>query len=181
MLLTALARIIAALNANRREGEIAWAVVLGIALALVPVGNIVWIVLFLFTFLVKVNLGIALLVFGLGTPPALLLDSSLDALGYRVLTADGLQEFLTGAYNAPLGPFLGIHNTSVIGGLLVSAVIAVPVYYLFRILVRYYRDTLRAKIVQSRIVRWWQRLPLASFIRRAANQAKSMYEMAGFN
>lgn len=179
--MTALARIIAALNANRREGEIAWAVVLGIALAFVPTGNLVWVGLFLLTFLVKVNLGIALLVFGLCTPPALLFDSYFDAIGYRVLTEDGLHEFLTGAYNAPLGPFLGIHNTSVVGGLLISAVIAVPVYYLCRILVRYYRDTLRARIVQSRVVRWWQRLPIASSISRAVNRAKNMYEMAGFD
>ncbi len=181
MLLTALARIIAALNANRREGEIAWAVVLGLALALVPVGNFVWLVLFLIAFLAKVNLGIALLVFGVGTPLALLVDSLLDTLGYGILTAEGLQDFFSRAYNAPFGPFLGIHNTSVVGGLVVSAVLAVPVYYLGRMLVRYYRDTLRAKIAESRIVQWWQRLPLASFIRKAANQAKNMYEMAGFS
>ncbi len=181
MLLTALARLIAALNANRREGEIAWATVLGIALALVPLGNLVWAALFVVTFLAKVNLGIALLVFGVFTPPALLLDSSLDAIGYRVLTAAELQDVLTATYNAPFGPFLGIHNTSVVGALIVSTALAVPVYFLCRIIVRYYRDTLRAKIAASRIVQWWQRLPLANLIKRAADQAKNMYELAGFN
>ncbi|MFW5994924.1 MAG: TIGR03546 family protein [Spirochaetia bacterium] len=180
MFFTAFAKLVAALNANRREGEIAGAVVLGIALALVPVGNLVWVALFLITFTIKVNLGIALVVFGVFTPVGLLVDPWLDQLGFALLSTDAAYEFLATSYNAPLGPFLGIHNTSVAGGLIVSAVLSVPIYMLARLLVRYYRNTVRQKIADSRIVQWYQRLPLAALIRKLVERAKSMYELASF-
>lgn len=180
MIFTAIAKLIAALNANRREGEIAGAVVLGLALALVPVGNLVWVVLFLVTFTIKVNLGIALLVFGVFTPVALLVDPLLDQAGYALLTADAAYNFLAASYNAPLGPVLGFHNTSVAGALLVSVVIAAPVYLVSKMLVRYYRNTVRQKIAESRVVQWYQKLPLAALIRKLVERGKNMYELASF-
>lgn len=180
MLLTALARIFAALNANRRESEIAGAICLGTALALIPAANLIWFALFLLAFLVKVNLGFALLTLGVVTPLALLFDSTLDSLGFAVLSQEALYDGLTALYNAPLGPVLGIHNTSVVGGAIVSVLLFAPLFFGTKALVRLYRDTLRAKIADLRIVRWWQRLPLAATLRRVAGQARSMYEMAGF-
>ncbi len=180
MLFTALARIVAALNANRRPGEIAGAAVFGFALAMVPAGNLVWFALFLLLFLVKVNLGIALLSLAVFTPVAFAVDRWLDALGFSILTHDALYEPLTAAFNAPLGPFLGVHNTSVVGGVVVAVVAAAPLYFLARALVVLYRDSLREKIANSRLVKWWEKFPLAGAIRRLSERARSVYEFAQF-
>lgn len=180
MLFTALARIVAALNANRRPGEIAGALVFGFALAMIPAGNLVWITLFFLLFLVKVNLGIALLSLAVFTPIALAIDPWLDSLGFSILTHDTLYEPLTAAFNAPLGPFLGVHNTAVAGALIVSIVAAVPLYLLGRWLVALYRDSLREKIAKSRLVRWWEKLPMARALRRLSERARSVYEFAQF-
>jgi uncharacterized protein (TIGR03546 family) len=74
MLVTWIARIIASLNANQRPGEIAAGAAMGLLLALVPTGNLLWVALFVLTAFLKLNLGIELLVLVVLRPFAPLAD-----------------------------------------------------------------------------------------------------------
>ncbi len=60
-----IARLIVALNANTRPGEIAAGAAFGLLLALVPGGNLLWSVLFILTFFLKINMAMELLLLGL--------------------------------------------------------------------------------------------------------------------
>ena len=55
------------LNANRAPGELAHAFALGMLLAFVPKGNLLWIFLFIFTFFLRINRGTLFLSIILGS------------------------------------------------------------------------------------------------------------------
>ncbi len=160
MFVNAVARVVAALNSNRRPGEIAAGVSCAVLLALVPAGNLIWIVLFAALFFVKVNLSVALLTLAVLTPIAPLADPLLDAVGYRVLTAAPLQGLFIAWYNVPIAPLTGFNDTLVTGGVLGGVALWLPVYFAVRAFVQVYRNTLRARLAELPPVRWFTRLPL---------------------
>ncbi|MFP4509962.1 MAG: TIGR03546 family protein [Spirochaetaceae bacterium] len=174
-----LTRVVAALNANRRPGEIASACSFAVLLALLPAGNLIWISLFAVAFLVKVNLGIVLLLTAVLSPAAVLADPTLDSIGFRVLSMPAMQSFFTMLYNAPVAPLTGFNNTLVPGALIAGAVAWFPVFFLARALVQLYRNTLRVKIIRSPFMQWLARLPLVRRLQNVAARARSVYEWAG--
>lgn len=174
-----LTRVVAALNANRRPGEIASACSFAVLLALLPAGNLIWASLFVLVFLVKVNLGIALLLTAILSPMALLVDGILDTVGYAVLTVPALQSFFTWLYNAPLGPLTGFNQTLVPGALVAGIVLWIPVFFIARAFVQLYRNRLRVRIIRSPLVQWLAKLPIVRRLQGAASRARSIYEWAG--
>ncbi len=176
MLVNAVARVVAALNSNRRPGEIAAGVSCAVLLALVPAANLIWILLLAALFFVKVNLSVALLTLAVLTPLATLADPLLDAIGYRVLTAGPMQELFIAWYNAPIAPLTGFNDTLVTGGLLAGAVLWLPVYFPVRAFVQVYRNTLRARLAELAPVRWFTRLPLVQRLTGWLRWANGFYQ-----
>lgn len=179
MIINAVARVVAALNSNRRPGEIAAGASCAVMLALIPAANLIWIAMFALLFLIKINLSIALLTLAVLSPFAALADSLLDSIGYAVLTAPALQEVLTTWYNLPLAPFVGFNDTLVAGGLVVGIFLWIPVFLLVRAVVQLYRHTLRPKIAELPPVRWFTRLPLVQRFTGWVRRANGIYERAG--
>jgi len=175
VIVNAVARVVAALNSNRRPGEIGAAAGCAVALALIPAGNLIWIALFVALFLVKVNLSVALLTLAALSPFAGLTDPLLDSIGYRILTVAALQGPLTTLYNLPIAPFTGFNNTLVAGGLALGLVLWIPVYAAARAFVQIYRNTLRAKIAALPPVRWFVKLPIVQRITGWVRWANGAY------
>lgn len=157
-----IARIIASLNANRRAGEVGAAVACGALLALIPSANLLWLLLFVITFFLKINHAMELVSLALLSPLAPLFDPLLHTLGLAVLTAEPLQELFTGLYNVPLLPFTRFNNTVVLGGLIGGLIMWAPIYFLVRALVRVYRKSIHPKLADSKIVRTFTRIPIVS-------------------
>jgi len=170
MLVKLIARVVVAINANSRPGEIAFGATLGLLLALVPGGNLLWAALFFVTWLLKINLAAELLFLALFKLLAPLADGLLDRLGEAVLGLPWLQGFFTTLYNLPLVPFTRFNNTVVIGGLVAGLGLLIPVFFLVRALVVLYRRTLRDRIAQSRLGRAIRRVPLFAAVGRAAEK-----------
>lgn len=162
MIITWIAKIIASLNANRRPGEIGAGVAMGILLVLMPGRNLLWILIFLATVFLKLNLGVELLILAVLKPLAPLADPWLHSFGLTVLTTGGLQEFFTTLYNVPLLPFTRFNNTVVMGGLLAGIVAWLPVFFLTGLLVRLYRKQIHPRLAESKIVKAFQRIPIVS-------------------
>ncbi|UCF99110.1 MAG: TIGR03546 family protein [Spirochaetaceae bacterium] len=170
MLVKWIATLIVAINANNRAGEVAAGVAFALLLALIPTGNLLWFVLFVVTFLLKINLAGELLflaLFKLLTPLA---DVLLHRLGALVLTLPLLSDVFTAAYNLPLLPLSRFNNTVVMGGLIAGLVLWIPVFLLFRWLVMLYRRTLRERIAGSRLVKALGRVPLVATIGNAVRK-----------
>lgn len=135
-----IARIIAALSAYGKPGQIALAMAFGVALALMPGGTLLWWLLFIPLMLVRINQAALLVSMALAR---LLLpwftDALAERLGFFLLT----QPFMT----APMTALLGVPglmwlrlNDSFVFGALVLALLSLPVLFVvFRVLVDLWR------------------------------------------
>mgnify|MGYP001052309379 CR=1 FL=1 len=163
-----IATLVVAVNSNRRAGEVAAGIASGLLLALVPGGNLLWRVLFLLSFLLKLNLAAELLFLALFRLLVPLADGLLDPLGHFLLTLPALQEPFTALYNLPLVPLTRFNDTLVMGGLAAGVALWLPAFFGARALVSAYRRRWRDRLAGSRIVQIFRRVPLVSSIAAAA-------------
>jgi len=170
-----IAALIIAINANSRAGEIAAGAACGFLLALLPAGNLLWIILFLIFFFTKINLGAEFLFIALLKLPVSLLSGLLHGIGYFALTQPALHGIFTDLYNIPLIPYTRFNNTVVMGGLITGIVFWLPFFFLLRLLVLLYRKNLRDKIAGCRLAVRFRRLPLVISIARAAQKISGIY------
>jgi uncharacterized protein (TIGR03546 family) len=174
-----IARLIVALNANTRPGEIAAGAAFGLLLALVPGGNLLWIALFAATFFLRLNMAMQFLLVGLLRLVVPLPDPILDALGCAVLTLPFLQPVFTALQNAPVAPLTRFNDSVVLGGLLAGLILWVPVFLLIVALVRGYRRRLRERIANSRFALAIARVPVLSAIGKAVQALGGAPALAG--
>ncbi|MDX9802010.1 MAG: TIGR03546 family protein [Spirochaetia bacterium] len=169
----------AALNANNRPGEIASAIALGITLAMIPAGNLTWVLLLALTFFLKINFGVEMIVIALFKPMASLADPLFDAVGYKILTAGTLESFYTKLYNTPLVPYTGFNNTAVAGSIIVMGVLFVPLWIACRKLIALYRAKLRDRFLSSSIVKKIAALPIVSKAAMLFSKANKLRNFRG--
>jgi uncharacterized protein (TIGR03546 family) len=151
-MIKAIAKLIAALNGNTGKDQIAAGFSWGLLLALIPLGNFFWIVLFVLSFIFRHHHGSKVLVMAilkLFTP--LLYPLLIDPIGWQLLHIEALMRFYTTLYNTPFVLFTRFNNTLVTGGLATGLVLFVPFFFLVRFLVPRYRNTLLPKIVSSKL------------------------------
>jgi uncharacterized protein (TIGR03546 family) len=157
-------KFLAGINANSRPGEIAAGIACGFLLALQPGMTIVRIVVLALVFMLKINmpaLFLSLFLFALASP---VLDVPVDLLGGFILGLPALHEFFTSLYNMPLVPYTRFNDTLVMGGLALGIIAWLPVFFVFKALVTLYRNTLREKIVTSKLFKAFMKFPLVSKI-----------------
>ena len=179
MIIRTLAKLIALLNSNKRAIEVAAAIALGLWLALVPAANLIFALLVLLVFLVKVNLGMVIvssLLFSLLLP---VLDPTIDQVGYAVLTLPALQELYRDLYALPIVPLTRFNDTLVAGGLVSGAALFIPVTALGVLIVRLYRKYVHAKIANSKLVKAFMATPFAQRIAAAVQQVQRVWPAAG--
>ena len=178
MLIRGIAKVLVAINSNQRAGEIASAIALGFMLALIPAGNLLWWLILILTLFLRINLAAELLALALFKLIVPLLDGLLHAVGYAILTAPPLQGLFTHLYNVPLVPFTRFNNSIVMGAFITGLILLVPLYFLFRWLVRLYRKKIRDKIANSKIVKTFQRFPIVSAITKGIQKVMGIYPIA---
>ncbi|MDR3201387.1 MAG: TIGR03546 family protein [Spirochaetales bacterium] len=155
-------KFLAGINANTRPGEIAAGIAFGFLLALQPGMTIVRIIVLAFAFILKINmpaLFLSLFLFALASPA---LDAPADLLGGFILGLPALREFFTSLYNMPFAPYTRFNDTLVMGGLALGIIAWLPVFFAFKALVTLYRNTLREKIVNSKLFKAFMKFPLVS-------------------
>jgi len=115
----------------------------------------------------RVNIGAALLSWGVFKILAYALDPLFHQIGLFLLTQVAfLQGLWTSLYNAPLVPYTRFNNTVLMGSLIFSLLAFYPVYWGGKLMVLKYRETFmqrfnRLKIVQvfraSDVYKWYSR------------------------
>jgi len=157
-------RALAALNSNARKGQVAAAMACGVLLALVPSGNLAWMVLFFLTFFFKLHYGMQMLTLAVLKLAAPLLAPALDALGWAILNAPALEPAFTALSSVPVAPLTRFNNTLVMGGLVAGLVLWLPLFFGFRALVAGYRSRFAPRVKASRLYKAFMKLPLVTKI-----------------
>lgn len=147
-----IARILKVLNSETAPAQIAAAVILALFMGLSPLGAPHNLFLLLLVLVLRVNLSLFIVSFAIFSGLAWLLDPWAHSLGLALLQADALQGLWTAMYNNGFWRFLGFNNTLTLGTTLAALVLAVPLYFAVTWIVRNYRERLRERIQQSRIM-----------------------------
>ncbi len=174
-MLALVAKFFAAINANSRPGEIGAALACGIMLAMIPAGNLLWILLFIIFFLSKLHIGTMLLVIALGKLFVGLADPLIDAAGVRLLTHPALYDGFARLYAVPFVPLTNFSNSLVAGGVALGIILWIPLFFAGRFAVIGYRRSIRDKIADSKIVKGIGKYPIVAKLTAAVRKAGGIY------
>ena len=176
MIVSWIAKVFVAINSNKRTSEIAWAISVAFILALIPKGNLLWIALFVLTFFLKLNQAVEMVFIVIFNYSFKFLDRILDRIGYIILTIPNLEDFFTKLFNNSFFYLSKYYNSLVMGGLIVGLIMAFPIYFSSKFLVEIYRDKIREKIVNNKLVKAFMKQPLVAGIKRSLGSAVRFYE-----
>ncbi|MDR2257886.1 MAG: TIGR03546 family protein [Treponema sp.] len=165
-----IAQLIVALNGNVKKSQLAAGFAWGVLLALAPLGNIFWIVLFVVSFFFKHNHASKVLVMAVLKLFSPLLAPLIDTLGWEILHIGALQPLFTSLYNMPFVPLTRFNNTLVAGGLAGGIVLWLPVFLLCMALIPLYRNIIAPKIRNLKIFKIVAKIPFVSSITKAVSK-----------
>lgn len=157
-LLKLLQSLVKALHSEGTPGQLAAGLALGSILGLTPLVSLHNAVVFALIVMLNVSFAGALLGWAVFIPIGFLLDPLFDRIGHTLLFTPSLTPLFTTLYNMPVVPLTNFNNTVTLGSLVVSLVLFVPFFYLFRWGVARYRATIGERVRQSK----WYRAVTAS-------------------
>jgi len=149
-LLKLIQSLVGALHSEGTPGQLAAGIVLGSFLGLTPLINVHNAVIFALLVLLNVSFAGGMLGWALFVPIGFLLDPLFDWIGHGLLLAPSLRSMWTSLYNMPIMPLTNFNNTVVLGSLVFALVFAIPLFFALRRAVARYRETVGARVRQSR-------------------------------
>lgn len=152
--------MINAFSSNTDPAAIAHAFACGMLLGFLPKGNLLWILLFVFIFFMRIQRSVFSLVILIAALFAPLLDNLFDLIGYMMLTKESFIPFYKAALDIPFVAFTKINNTVVMGSFISGLVLYIPVYLFARLFVWLWRKYFADAIRRSKIVKLTKQLPL---------------------
>jgi uncharacterized protein (TIGR03546 family) len=119
-----------AVTGRAQPSELAWGLALGIAIGLVPKGNLVALGLIGLLISLRVNHGMAALSAVVVSFLAVKFDPWTHELGFNILSSPQVRTTLERWWDAPLVPWTDLNNTVVMGSTVVGLVSIVPTFLL---------------------------------------------------
>lgn len=162
-----IAKFLKAFNSNRDPGVIAAGFSAGILLGFMPKNNVLWYILCIFIFFLRIQKPAYVLSMLVASMLAFSLDPIFDSIGYAVLTWEKAIPLYTQLLNTPFISFTKFNNTIVMGSLVSGIVLFVPLYFLFRLFILLWRKYIAQAIKKSKIQVIISKIPLVSKIRDA--------------
>ncbi len=152
-LLKLIQSLFGALHSEGAPGQLAAGIVLGSFLGLTPLINVHNAVIFAALMLLNVSFAGGMLGWALFVPFGFLLDPLFDWIGHSLLLAPALRPLWTALYNMPVVPLTNFNNTIVLGSFAFALALAIPLFFGTRWAVARYRETVGARVRQSKFYR----------------------------
>lgn len=139
------------LNSETGTNQLAAGLACGLLLGFAPFLSIqTFLVLFL-VFFFRIQMGAAFLSAFFFKFVAFLIDPAADSLGRAVLEAHSLRPLFTEMYNMPLVPLTRFNDSIVMGSMVISLILLIPAFILFKVLIYKYRITVVARFKQTKV------------------------------
>lgn len=151
-MLRLIAKLLAVLNSETHPGQISLGFCFAMIAGLTPLLSLHNLVVLLLVLVLRVNLAAFLLGLGVFSGIAYLLDPLFHWNGLQVLTMPSLEGVWTSMYNCPVGRLSRFNNTIVMGSLVFSLALFIPMYFLSNMFILRYRAHVLAWIQKSRIM-----------------------------
>jgi len=142
--------------------QVAAGFTVGMMIGLLPKGNLVVLMLTVLLCGLRINKPAGLMAAGLFSLVGLLFDGLAHQLGALVLVWDAARPFYVWLNDLPLGPWLALNNTVVVGQLLIGLYLAYPIYWFVQQFVVIAQPRLTKWLMRYRIVRWLRGAELGS-------------------
>jgi len=151
-----LAKLLRVLNSETEPGQISLGFCFALIAGLTPLLSVHNLFVLLLVFMLRVNLSAFLMGLALFTGIAYLLDPLFHQLGLAVLTASSLESVWTSVYQSAWWRLEHFNNSIVIGSLVFSVVVFVPVLLLSNLLIRRYRQHVLAWVQKTKIMQMFK-------------------------
>ena len=139
-MLKLIAKFLKVLNSDTEPGQLSLAFCFAMVAGLTPLMSLHNILVLFLVCILRANLAAFLLGFLTFTGIAYLLDPVFNQLGIAILTAAVLKPLWTSLYNITLFRLENFNNSIVMGSLLFSLILFVPMYFLFNLLITKYTN-----------------------------------------
>ncbi len=140
LLLRQLFQFLKLLNSDTGTNQLSAGIACGFILGMTPAFSLQTLLVFVFAFFFRVQLGAVFIMALFFKFPAYLLDPLFHEVGVMVLEAEGLRPFLTELYAMPIIPFTRFNNSIVMGAGVVCIALSPIVFVLSNILIKKYRE-----------------------------------------
>jgi len=152
-MIEAIAKLLKVLNSETDPAQISLAVCLAMVAGLTPFYSLHNLLVLLLVFLLRVNVSAFILGFLVFSGAAFLLDPLFHKLGLWVLTLPAFEGIWTALYGQLLWRIEGFNNTIVMGSILVSLLLLVPLFLCLNVLIRKYRQHILERLRKLKIVK----------------------------
>jgi uncharacterized protein (TIGR03546 family) len=143
------------LNSDTASNQLAAGLACGVILGFAPILSLQALVVIFCCFFFRIQLGAAFLAAFFFKFVAYIFDPLTDRLGQAVLEAPGLRPLFVQLYNIPFIPLTRFNNSIVMGSGVVSFLLVIPLFFLFKKLIEKYRATVVAKYKQTKFWKAW--------------------------
>ncbi len=151
-MLTIFAKIFKILNSETEPLQISLALCFAMVAGFTPLWSLHNILVLLLALLLRVNLATFILAWIGFSGIAYLLDPAFHSFGYKILTTTSLQSLWTSLYNSILWRLTNFNNSLLIGSLLISIVLFIPLFLISNLVIKKYREHILAWVMKSRIM-----------------------------
>lgn len=139
------------LNSETGENQIAFGIAFGVILGFSPLFSLQTLLVFVFLFFFRVQMGAAFISSFVFSFVAYLFDPLCEMLGSWALELTALEGLYTTLYNLPIIPFTRFNNSLVMGSFLVGMILFIPVFFLSKKMIIKYRVTILTKIKGTKL------------------------------
>jgi uncharacterized protein (TIGR03546 family) len=147
--------------------QIAGGAALGSMIGFTPFSALHNLVIFILIMILRVNISAAFFSIALFGLIGLATDPIADKIGYFFLVQNqSLTPFWTKLYNMPIVPFTKFNNTVVLGGIVLSLILFIPIYFGTKGFVLYYRANLKEKVAALKIMKLFKLSNIYKFYER---------------
>lgn len=150
------AKVLVVLNSETEPSQISLAVCLSMVAGLTPLLSLHNILVFFLLLVIRVNISSFILGLAFFSAIAYALDPLFHLIGFKALVFEGLRGLWTPLYNVTLFKLSNFYNSIVMGSLLFSLALFVPLLLALNYGIRKYRE---------HILSWLRKTPLAQAVK----------------
>jgi len=150
-MLSIFAKLLKLLNSDQNPNQLSLAVCFGLAIGLMPSFTLFLPLLLVAVCIIKANLSLLFLIWGLFEAVAYIADPALHYIGYSLLTNESLQLTWTSLAQSSAWKLTAFNNSLVMGAVVVILVLWLPVYVLSRVLIVQYREKIQASFERFKV------------------------------
>lgn len=166
-MIQAIVKLLKVMNSDSEPAQISMAACLAMVAGFTPFFSPHNLLVLLLVFLLRVNVSAFILGFIFFSGAAFVLDPLFHRLGLWVLTLPALEGLWTALYGNVLWRIEGFNNSVVMGSLLISLLLTVPLFLFLNVIIRRYRQ---------HILEWLRKLKIVKILK--ASKFYEIYESA---